>query len=515
MAIVGYLYLTKEEDSVKKSVEVWKVKDLPPKKDEVIVKIKDKNGSTVNQKPTVTVYGFSIATIGEPITIYSRAEDKDGKIVSYLWQEKDKILGSKPELSVVLSEGEHTLKLRVKDNMGAMAKGSITIDVFAQYDKKIYYEHRGCHCKGLTYYYYNDEGNVTKEIHESNNGIEIKKYFYSDGKLQSMNYKQYYEKSNLQKESITRYDEFGNKIEVSGREKDGFTEENSDFETFLVRYKWDKKGRKLEESNQRDGKVQSVVKFAYYDDGNVDIIRESYNNGQLEMRNFQLYNYSDDGKLLHEILKKYDAKSETTKISYDRALTYNENGKIEREEIKRDGNIENSKEYRYSEGKLSQEVAYNSDGTIDSSTKYNYNANGLLIKQETIGVDGERINLKFYTYNSEGKETSSRLDYDGDGSFDMASKRFYDSEGNLIKADFYKDEVLDGFTRYNSSGKKVENSSSNSYRRFFYDEETGVLSKFILENTSGRKVIRFYDKDGEIIQEIDENGKEYYRVDER
>ena len=43
IAILGYLYLTKKEDIVKKHVEVWKAKDLPPEKDEGIVKTKEKN----------------------------------------------------------------------------------------------------------------------------------------------------------------------------------------------------------------------------------------------------------------------------------------------------------------------------------------------------------------------------------------------------------------------------------------------------------------------------------------
>ena len=458
-AIVGYFYLTKEEDNVKKSVEVWKAKDLPLEKDVVMVKNKDKNGSTINQKPII--------------------------------------------------------KLRVKDNMGTMAKGSIPIDVFSQYDKKIYYEHRDYHFRELTYFYYNDEGNVTKEIHESKNGIEVKEYFYTDGKLQSMSYKQYYGESNLQEESITRYDKFGNKVEILGKNKEYFTENRSHFETFLVRYKWDKEGRELEEYKQRDGKVQNIVKFTYHDE-EVDVIVERYRNGQLAERLSNLYNYSDDGKLLNEIIKEYDAKSETTKISYDRALTYNENGTLEREEVKRDGKIENSIEYRYNNGKLSQEIAHNSDGTIDSSTKYNYNTNGLLTKKKIIGADGDIERIELYTYNSEGKETSQKLDYDGDGSIDSVSNLFYDREGNRIKREAYNNGVLYSFTRYNSSGKKVESSSSSNFnRRFFYDEETGLLSKFILEYKSGRKIIRFYDKNGDLIQELDENGKEYYHLDER
>jgi hypothetical protein len=518
IAILGYLYLTKQEDIViKKHVEVWKAKDLPPEKDEVIVKTKEKNVSTINQKPTVSVYAFSIATLGDPVTIHSRAEDKDGKVVSYLWQENNNVLGSKPELSVVLTtRGEHTITLKVKDNLGAMAKARITIDVLAQYDKKVFYQHSGCSCKGVSYYYYNDDGNVTKEIHESKSGIEIKEYFYTEnGELGYMNYKQYQGKGTLVKESTSHYDKVGNKIEESGREKEYSSEENSKFKTFLMRYKWDKEGRKLKEYTQKEGVIQDIIRFNPHNDEEVGSIHEHYTNGLLVGRSSDIYHYSDDGKLLNERVQEYDVKSEITKILFERALTYNENGELTRKEIKRDGEIENSKEYRYSGGKLSQEIEHNSDATINSLIEYSYEATGLLTKKETIGADGEREGIELYTYNSDGKEISKRMDYDGDGSFEYAYKTFYDSTGNRTKLEFYKNGVLDGFTRYNSNGKKVENSSSHSNRRFVYDEETGILTKFVLEYSSGQKRVRFYDKNGDIIQELDENGKEYYSVDER
>jgi hypothetical protein len=102
-----------------------------------------------------------------------------------------------------------------------MAKGKIDIDAYAPYDKKTFYKHRDCGCESLSYSYYNDEGNLTKEIRQSDkNGIEIKEFSYAEGKIYAMHYKNYYDESHLIKESTSLYDKLGNEIEEFGQEQD-------------------------------------------------------------------------------------------------------------------------------------------------------------------------------------------------------------------------------------------------------------------------------------------------------
>ena len=164
MVLSWIFYPSEKIEKKELPLTVWKIDKIVAAK-KIIVVNKEQNISIVNKKPTVSAYGFTIASVGDTIIFHSKAKDEDGNITAYLWKEGEKILGSKSELSFIFAkEGEHTLTLRVTDNLGAIAKSSVVVDVYAEADKKVYYKHRGCGCQSKTYTYYNSEGNISQLI---------------------------------------------------------------------------------------------------------------------------------------------------------------------------------------------------------------------------------------------------------------------------------------------------------------------------------------------------------------
>ena len=533
----------KSEPKLKpKPTKAWNVEEL---KVDTPKSHKDKNSSIANKKPTVRIDGFAIMSIGDVVTFHSEARDEDGNISSYLWKEEGKILGIKPDLPLMLStEGEHTITLRVTDNLGAMAKASIDIEVVAPYDKKVWYQHRHCHCKGLTYSYFNDEGNLTKEITDDKEGRTIKEFTYSDeGKLLSMHYKNYYDESHLIKETTTLYDKFGNEIEKFEKEKDYDELDNEKFISFRNRHKYNEKGKMVESSTEKNGVLERVEKQEYDENGKKhNFITEYYTQGLLTNKSIILYNYDEHGNLLNKIHQEHDVKSEITSVSYREEYRYNDAQKVLEKKVDNDGNGEideysyyvyddanrlleerdkyndESSEYltfyTYSTEGLLLEEKTKSEGKMEDIKHYTYSKEGLLLQEERKS-EGKIGTIKHYTYNSNGQKTSSSTDYDGDGLIDYASKIFYDSEGNRIREESYTDGVLSSFNVYNSKGKRVESNYNGRSTTFIYDEETGVLNHLVIKESSGQMSIKYYDETGELIKEVDENGKVFYAVDRR
>ena len=420
VALLTIIFFSLREEEVKiepepksepklKPTKVWKVEEL---KVDTPKSHKDKNSSIANKKPTVWIDGFSIMTVGDVMTLHSKAKDEDGNISSYLWQEEGKILGRKPELPLMLStEGEHTITLRVTDNLGAIAKSSIDIDVFAPYDKKVFYKHRHCHCKSLTYSYFNDEGNLTKEITDDKEGTTIKEFTYGDnGKLLSMHYKNYYDESNLEKESTTLYDKFGHEIEEFVEEKEYGELDDNKLVSFHSRHKYNEKGQMIESSMENNGVLNQIEKYVYDKDGNEQsFVYEDYKEGILNSRSIRLYSYDENGNLLSETSQEYDAEREITTVSDKEEYHYNDVQKILEKRV--DDSEENRiKKASYDKEVLSNSNIYNSDGKIVESNRGGYNMR--YIYDEETGV------LKHLLI----KEPSGQM-----------SIKDYDESGELIK----------------------------------------------------------------------------------
>ena len=502
-----------------KTTKAWGVNLLTKQESKPLVKPTIETNTTTNKKPTVTVYGFTVTTVGESLTLHSRTADEDGEVVGYLWEEKGEVLGENPEVEVLLSkEGRHTITLRVTDNLGAMAKGSIEIEVYAQYDKKTFSKHRDCGCESVVYHYFNEEGNITKEISQGDrNGIVIKEFTYGEeGELLSVHYKNYADQSRLIEERTTLYDRFGNEIEEFGKE-DNYEDEKGKLVSFHKYYKYDDKGNVIERRFEKEGVLEMAEKEIYLNDKTKrEYITETYKDGILESRDIALYRYDEKGNLLHETSQVYDAKTETTTLMSSRELRYNEAGEIleTREDEDGDGVIESSHEYVYDEeNHLLKESSNNEESS--NITHYSYSSEGLVLKEVTTEGENSIEFIKYYSYNSAGQKTSSRTDDDGDGSIDYEFKIFYDEEGHRIKEESYTDGRLFGANSYNSNGKITSIAHGDYRTTFIYNKETGLLEKKIKRDPLGRVTIRTYDERGELLREIDENGNILYEVDVR
>ena len=83
-----------------------------------------------NQKPTVVVGEDKSVTVNKSITLYGKAKDSDGRIVSYEWKRGDEVLGTEAILKYIPTvAGTETLTLTVTDDDGATASASVEIIV--------------------------------------------------------------------------------------------------------------------------------------------------------------------------------------------------------------------------------------------------------------------------------------------------------------------------------------------------------------------------------------------------
>jgi hypothetical protein len=244
---------------------------------------------------------------------------------------------------------------------------------------------------------------------------------------------------------------------------------------------------------------------------------ERYKEGILESQSTNLYDYDKKGNLLSKTDQEYDAKSDSTTISFQEKLSYNDKQKLLVKTVDENGDGETDIDYAYvydEASHLLKEVEKSTDGSREIVTLYDYSSEGLLLKEE-IKSNNEIEVVRSKSYNSVGKEISSSSDYDGDGVLDYASKTFYDEEGNRMKEESYEQGILSSFNTYNSDGKRTENNRGTYGTKFTYDEQTAVLRTKVLEESSGRMSISDYDEQGELVKEVDENGNVLYIVETR
>lgn len=87
-----------------------------------------------NQPPVanITLEGEAMVTVGETVSLSgATSTDDDGSIVNYEWLENDTLLHSGSSYDANLSEGSHTLTLKVTDDQNATGEESIEIVVAA------------------------------------------------------------------------------------------------------------------------------------------------------------------------------------------------------------------------------------------------------------------------------------------------------------------------------------------------------------------------------------------------
>jgi len=511
-----------DEKQAKSPTIVWVASSIS-KEIPLEVLTKEKNSSVENEKPTVTIYGSVVALVEEQVSLRGEAKDKDGEIVSYLWKEGDKILGSKDKLSVVLPIGEHTLTLRVKDNLGAVAKESITLDVYGKYTQKEFYRHEGCGCQSTTYTYYNEEGNISKTITQSDdNGVDIEEYTYDEeGHLISTRNKIYDEKGNISGDTTMVYDEFEHITERFGKELSYGPEGKERLVSFHTKSKYDKEHKFIvEESSSYNGKLNTIERRKYDKDGNnIKGVTERYKNGVLEGVSELTSIYNSKGNLLRET-SEYIGDDGQNVVNYVSENIYNSDDKLLKTFTDNDGDGEIDSYYTYEYDSRGHLIKQFNDygGENNTYTVYNeYDENGNQISRITQrGIDDGGRSV-FYTYDEEGRQISSKRDDNGDGDVDNIDHTFYAQDGEIIReeTDSDADGTVDSYTTYTDSGLVKESKYLDNLTTYIYDEETGkMLSEIGYSNDiEVKRVDYIYDDNGVLIKKVDDNGTVFYRLD--
>ncbi len=496
--------IEKEVEQKQIKENIWHPTQTVPTTSPIVIRT-DTN-SSLNKKPTVMVYGYTIGSAGEVMEIKSEAKDEDGKIVSYVWKEGEKILGSSPTISPIFTEGEHTITLEVKDNQGAKAQDKITIDILSAYQKKVFSRHKGCGCTSKTYTYYNDEGNISKEISETDNGVIIEEYTYDgEGHLQSKHYVNYYDnKNDLQVDKIVYYDPAQNIIEESGQE---FDYRNETLVDFHRKYQYDANNNVIEERYETEGLVNNISHYTYNKTGERDsYISENYEEEVLNSKDEEHTIRDDKGNRVKNIHQITDANG-NTKTNYIELFTYDDRGNLLSSGTDNDGDgeIDYSNHFVYNENNQRIEEDYG-----ESHYYYQYNPEGEVIQEQRVYQDQKE--LTHYEYDENHHQILTKSDNDGDGVFEDMTKRYYDDLGKLS----HMEEIVDGkfleSRTYNEQGDIIEYKNTYNTISYIYDESTQQLQKEI--NSEG-EVNYSYNEQGVLILKTDEKGEVLYRLDER
>jgi hypothetical protein len=80
----------------------------------------------VNTRPRAFIDSVSTKD-NRTFTLAGRGEDSDGSVVEYLWWYSDGELGKNSIINVSISEGRHTIYLKVKDNDGGWSENTSVI----------------------------------------------------------------------------------------------------------------------------------------------------------------------------------------------------------------------------------------------------------------------------------------------------------------------------------------------------------------------------------------------------
>ena len=346
MAILGYFYLTKEEERVKKSVEIYKTKEITQSDNNRSV-IKNKR---VNQKPTVEAGDDQNITFGNEATLEAIAKDRDGEIVSYLWREGNQTLSEEKSFDYTFEKGVHRLKIIVTDNEGATAEDNITVNVGSWVLVEIMnIKTRGCNYEKYfnhAKYEYSKDGNITK-VSDDNN---------QDGVIDSI---RYYEYDSKGREIFKAYD-FDADGDIDENRSQKFNEQDKIQEEKILSYRNDKKF------------FDSSTKYHYDEDGRI-------------LNRTTLRAYYDDKKEESRIDYHYNEDKQLVEIWYGNQLStkhHYQDEKLILTESFIEGKLSNKSVYHY-ENNILKENVYSSyiNEKITFHRQKKYNDKGLLTEE--------------------------------------------------------------------------------------------------------------------------------------
>ncbi len=213
-----------------------------------------------------------------------------------------------------------------------------------------------------------------------------------------------------------KYDEKGNLVE---EDRDGYR----------YTYVYDQNNRNIEWTRQRaDGSVHQKNTYQYDENGNEILQVEDYSEYHFEYKS----TYNDKGQLIEVVCTRNGEHFDTDTYTYD------DQGRVTQYT---DGTMRVIR-YVY-EGNTTRKQELNNDGSVDEENVYTYDDNGKLIREEYI-VEGETWNYREYTRDENGKVLERQYYELEDGAVEAERKTVYtyDDNGNLTQEKFYEDGEL-------------------------------------------------------------------------
>jgi len=464
IAIWGYFYPNREDDEVRKSVEIQKI--IKPDKNITVV-----TEQKINQPPTVEAGDDQNITFGDKVRLEAIAKDSDGEVASYLWREGNRTLSEEERFDYKFDKEVHHLKVVVTDNNGAKAEDNITINVGIWVLDRIEVNNKSTICgvfDGYIEYEYNSDGKITKVMRDYNrDGIANEIYYYgydkegrdsfeaidfnNDGVVDRNRSKTFYSNGKIKESIFVQYRDNGTLLSIS---KDEYA----------------KDGRKLKKIYNEN------IKEYHYNENNqlLEIVNISNSGEYIERK----YSYNDENQLLEVV--SMDNKG---KEFIDEKYLY-EDGKLILKEDFHEGELHLKVHYSYEEEHLKEEkyLSYD-DGNISRTTNRYYNEKGLLEKKgETkyIYDEDNRVIVEesdkekyLYFYNNKGnKIRDERYNKNEDGEFikqwytlyngDKEETIFSNRKGSLLRDSF-------------SSKRHITGRIMITQKREVYDEHKNLI----------------------------------------
>jgi len=480
---------------------------------------------------------ISLAIFGILYPKETKLEKKETKKINTL--EKPYNI-SKNEINIIQKGKNKTItKQKTIPPKTTKIKKSNSINIPNNYNKKKFYYDIDSDINSTIYQYYNKNGNLSKEIEQESDGYTyITKYkYYKDSKsLYSRHYILYNETKEIINNDIIYYNKLGKVIE--GIEKI-FDYENKEMKLYYHKYTYDKNNNLIKEISKKNGSIQYNISYEYnnmgketlyleerYDDDILLSIKEHQtlfdtqgneikkitkitDSDGIERISYIKENHYNNGKLLSSMEEEYDNNNE---LVYKNSIIYNDFGNMIEEHY-----LDEDYYYIYNEkNQITQEIREFKD-SIKVITSYTYDSKYRLIEENIENYSNGYKSTIIYGYDKNDNKIFEEIQ---DNEKDTISNTYweYNEDEKLISFKEVENDNIMLYKKYNEREdiieiKMFDLSGLEENIKFIYNEDTHKLQTKI--NSNGKRIDYFYNKDGELIKKIDENGNILYSLEEK